>query len=148
DLFQGKSFDDFAGIIQQRYGRGQAKYKLNRKGEQELQHLEWPPSGTTLLRAVDQSGFFHTFCLVIEDRNVSSIVAPKHKENAMVGEGGGIVSEITRPEKVGGDTNSDIVDQITGRGKGASTSEEPVHISEPSKLNPEPTPAASKRDEP
>lgn len=141
DLFQGKSFDDFAGIIQGRYGRGQAKYKLNRKGEQELQHLEWPPSGTTLLRAVDQSGFFHTFCLVIEDRNVSSIVAPKHKENAMVGDTqGGIVSEITRPEKVGGDSNADIVDQITGRGKGASSSEEPVHVSEPSKLNPEPAP--------
>jgi hypothetical protein len=149
DLFQGKSFDDFAGIIQGRYGRGQAKYKLNRKGEQELQHLEWPPSGTTILRAVDQSGFFHTFCLVIEDKNVSGIVAPKHKENALVGsEAGGLVGEITRPEKVSGDSNSDIVDQITGRGKGASSSEEPVHVSEPSKLNPEPTPAASKHDEP
>jgi hypothetical protein len=87
---------------------------------------------------------------VIEDRNVSGIVAPKHKENALVGsEGGGLVSEIKRAEKVGGDTNSDIVDQITGRGKGASTSEEPVHVSEPSKLNPEPTPTpAAKRDEP
>src|SRR5262249_17975192 len=81
---------------------------------------------------------------------VSGIVAPKHKENALVGsESGGIVSEITRPEKVGGDSNSDIVDQITGRGKNASTSEEPGHVSEPSKLNPEPTPAAaSKHDEP
>src|SRR5262249_44052378 len=115
--------------------------------------LEWPPSGTTLLRAVDQSGFFHTFCLVIEDRNVSSLVAGKHKENAMgPAEGGGIVGEITRPEKVGGDTNSDIVDQITGRNRGASSTEEPVHVSEPSKLNPEPAPtpaavAPSKSDQ-
>src|SRR5262249_22092718 len=101
ELFQGKNFDQFAQIIQNRYGRGVAKYKLNRKGEQILEHLEWPPSGATLLRAVDQSNFYDTFCLVIEDRGVSQVVAPRHKENAL-GEGAGsaIVRDIQAPEKV------------------------------------------------
>jgi len=115
DLFEGKNFDQFAELIQNRYGRGIAKYKLNRKGDQVLEHLEWPPSGTTLLRAVDQSNFYDTFCLVIEDRHVSGAVASKHKESAL-GEGhSALVRDISTPEKIAGDANSDIVDRITGR---------------------------------
>src|SRR5262249_20834064 len=119
ELFSGKDFDQFAQIIQNRYGRGTAKYSLNRKGEQVLEHLEWPPSGKTLLRAVDQSNFYDTFCLVIEDRGMASVVAPKHKENALAQEGhsSALVREIQTPEKVSGDANGDIVDRITGRNK-------------------------------
>jgi len=141
ELFQGKNFDQFAQIIQNRYGRGVAKYKLNRKGEQILEHLEWPPSGATLLRAVDQSNFYDTFCLVIEDRGVSQVVAPRHKENAL-GEGAGsaIVRDIQAPEKVSGDVNSDIVDRITGRGKGSEETPPPA-ASEPARISNSPSSA-------
>ena len=142
ELFEGKNFDQFAQIIQNRYGRGQAKYALNRRGEQVLEHLEWPPTGITLLRAVDQSGFYDTFCLVIEDRHVAQTVAPKHKENATAGGGASLVREIQSPEKVSGDANSDIVDRITGRSKAAATSEEPGQlVNEPSKITAPPASA-------
>jgi hypothetical protein len=142
DLFEGKNFDQFAALIQNRYGRGIAKYSLNRKGEQVLEHLEWPPSGTSLLRAVDQSNFYDTFCLVVEDRQVSQQIAPRHKENAS-GVATTIVKEIQAPQKVQGDANADIVDRITGRGKAASSSEEPTNLtSEPAKLGASAAPAA------
>src|SRR5262249_48901816 len=140
ELFEGKSFDQFAQLNQKPYGRGVAKYKLNRKGEQVLEHLEWPPSGTTLLRAVDQSNFYDTFCLVIEDRNVSGAVASKHRESAL-GEGhSALVRDISTPEKIAGDVNSDIVDRITGRAAATQAGEaspppaqEAAHAGEPAR---------------
>jgi hypothetical protein len=143
ELFAGKDFDQFAQIIQDRYGHGIAKYTLNRKGEQILEHLEWPPSGSSLLRAVDQSNFYDTFCLVIEDRSVAHIVAPRHKENAQQVGSSALVREIQAPDKVSGDINADIVDRITGRGKGAASSQEPTNlVSEQPKIN-APTPVAA-----
>src|SRR5262249_30482863 len=108
------------------------KYMLNRKGEQVLQHLEWPPSGTTLLRAVDDSNFYDTFCLVIEDRTVSVAVAPKHKENADSSQSA-IVGEIQKKDKIPGDANSDIRDPIPGPNQDSSPA---PATSEPSKLSP------------
>ena len=139
ELFAGKSFNQFAQVIQGRYGRGTAKYALNRKGEQVLDHLAWPPSGASMLRAVDQSNFYDTFCLVVEDHRVAPQFADKHRAHSSLGQGvtSPLVHEVAKPESVQGDVNADIVDRITGRNRNKASKNLPATIrQEPSRLDP------------
>src|SRR5262249_43383253 len=72
-VFAGKSFDDFAKLIQARYGRAEMKLaSMRTKDEVTLDHLEWPPSNDYTLWAIDQSQFYGNFCLKLMQ---SSVVA-------------------------------------------------------------------------
>jgi hypothetical protein len=111
--FQGKTFDDFAKLIENRFGPAEMKFaNLRTKDEQTLDHLEWAPSGDDELWAIDQSQFYGNFCLVLRQRSVvaqmgSKAHAPKANTNA-------IIDSVTTRDKNDTDANADIVDQITG----------------------------------
>ena len=47
-VFAGKSFDDFAKLIQNRYGPAEMKFtQMRTKTDMKLDHLEWPASATS-----------------------------------------------------------------------------------------------------
>jgi hypothetical protein len=116
-VFAGKSFDDFAKIIQNRYGPAQMKFAaLKTRDDMTLHHLEWPPSGEFQLYAIDQSDFYGNFCLVVFSPTVAKQVESSRTErNTKPARGNALIDAVTQPEKVSGDTNENIVDQITGK---------------------------------
>jgi hypothetical protein len=116
ELFQGKSFDDFSKLIEKRFGQAEMKFaNMRSKDEQVLDHLEWSPSGDYLLWAIDQSGFYGNFCLVLSQPSVVSQLqktreerAPKHANT------NALIDSVTTREKADGDPNADIADDIVG----------------------------------
>jgi hypothetical protein len=115
-VFAGKSFDDFAKIIQNRYGPAQMKFAaLKTRDDMKLDHLEWPAAGNFQLFAVDQSEFYGNFCLVLFNPSVAKQVeAARSEHNTKPVKGNALVDAVTQPEKTGADANENIVDQITG----------------------------------
>jgi hypothetical protein len=117
--FQNKTFDDFAKLIEKRFGPAEMKFaNLRTKDEQTLDHLEWAPSGDDELWAIDRSQFYGNFCLVLKQR---SVVAQMTKDKPQKsGTRNALIDQVTTRDKIEGDVNSDIVDQITGtKPKGA-----------------------------
>jgi hypothetical protein len=116
-VFAGKSFDDFANIIQNRYGQAEMKFsQLRTKDDMTLDHLEWPASGDYQLWAIDQSGFYGNYCLKLQQPSVVAQLqkardakAPKRPN------GNALIDAVTAPAQVAGDKNADIVDEITGK---------------------------------
>jgi hypothetical protein len=115
--FAGKTFDDFAKIIQNRYGAAEMKFTtLRTRDDMKLDHLEWPPSGDFQLFAIDQSEFYGNFCLVLfNPTTAKQVEASRTEHNAVVKHGNAVIDAVTTPEKQGSDRNEDIVDQITGK---------------------------------
>lgn len=115
-VFAGKSFDDFAKLIQDRYGPAEMKMATMRtKDDVTLDHLEWPPSGDYTLWAIDQSSFYGNFCLKLSQTSVLAGLEAGRKEHR-VAQGGhsAIIDAVTAPEQNKGDPNADIVDDILG----------------------------------
>ncbi len=112
--FQNKTFDDFAKLIEKRFGPAEMKFaNMRTKDEQTLDHLEWAPSGDDELWAIDQSQFYGNFCLVLKQRSIASQISKNHGASRQ-GSGNALIESVTTRDKVEGDPNSDIVDQITG----------------------------------
>jgi hypothetical protein len=114
-VFAGKSFDDFAKLIQNRYGPAEMKFtQLKTRNDMKLDHLEWPASGDYQLYAIDQSEFYGNFCLVLFQPSVAKQVEAARKEhNTTPARGNAVIDAVTTKEKVSGDSNENIVDQIT-----------------------------------
>jgi hypothetical protein len=111
--FQNKTFDDFAKLIEKRFGPAEMKFaNLRTKDEQTLDHLEWAPSGDDELWAIDQSQFYGNFCLVLRQRSVAAQLEKAHaSKNAHAGNA--LIDSVTTRDKIEGDPNSNIVDEIT-----------------------------------
>ncbi len=116
-LFAGKTFDDFADIIQKKYGPASVVFKSKRTSdEQTLDHLEWPPSGDFLLWAIDLTTFYNNFCLSLMKRSaLKPIEVARNHNNPQAKRGNAIVDQVLRGDEMKGDANADIVDEITGR---------------------------------
>ncbi len=116
-VFKGKSFDDFAKLIQNRYGPAQMKFaSMKTRDDMTLHHLEWPAAGEFRLWAIDQSDFYGNFCLVLFNPGTAKQVdAARTERNTKPVRGNALIDAVTQPEKVGGDANENIVDQITGK---------------------------------
>jgi len=116
-VFAGKSFDDFAKLIQNRYGPAEMKFtQMKTKQDMKLDHLEWPASGEYQLYAIDQSEFYGNFCLVLFNPSVARDVDKARTEhNTKPAHGNALVDAVTQQPKVSGDANENIVDQITGK---------------------------------
>ncbi len=116
-VFAGKSFDDFAKLIQNRYGPAEMKFtQMRTKTEMKLDHLEWPASGEYQLFAIDQSEFYGNFCLVLFNPGVAKQVEQGRTEhNTKAGKSNALIDAVTEQPKVSGDANENIVDQITGK---------------------------------
>ena len=116
-VFAGKSFDDFAKLLQNRYGPAEMKFtQMRTKSEMKLDHLEWPASGDYQLFAIDQSEFYGNFCLVLFNPSVAKQVeAGRTEHNTKPAHDNAIIDAVTQPEKSTADPNANIVDQITGK---------------------------------
>jgi hypothetical protein len=116
-VFAGKSFDDFAKLIQNRYGPAEMKFtQMKTKSDMKLDHLEWPASGDYQLYAIDQSEFYGNFCLVLFQPSVAKQVEQSRSEhNTKPAKGNALIDAVTQQPKVGNDANENIVDQITGK---------------------------------
>ncbi len=116
-VFAGKTFDDFAKIIQNRYGQAEMKFAQKRTSDDmTLHHLEWPAAGEFQLYAIDQSDFYGNFCLVLFNPGVAKQVESARTEhNTKPHAGSALIDAVTQPEKNSNDSNENIVDQITGK---------------------------------
>jgi hypothetical protein len=116
-VFAGKSFDDFAKLIQNRYGPAEMKFaQMRTKAEMKLDHLEWPAAGDYQLYAIDQSEFYGNFCLVLFNPSVAKQVEQARTEhNTKPAKSNALIDAVTQQPKVSGDANENIVDQITGK---------------------------------
>jgi len=116
-VFAGKSFDDFAKLIQNRYGPAEMKFtQMKTKQDMKLDHLEWPASGEYQLYAIDQSEFYGNFCLVLFNPSVAKQVEQARTEhNTKPAKSNALIDAVTQQPKVSGDANENIVDQITGK---------------------------------
>jgi hypothetical protein len=116
-VFAGKNFDDFAKLIQNRYGQAEMKMTtLRTKDDVTLDHLEWPPSGDFSLWAIDQSGFYGNFCLKLQQTSIiAQLERGRQEHNPKQANRNAIIDAVTAPETVKGDPNADIVDEIVGR---------------------------------
>lgn len=82
DLFRDKTFEDFAAVMERRFGAAERKYKVNLKGDAEMSHLEWPPSHGTTLLAIDNTEFYGNFCLVLIKQDAAKKVREGRKVNS------------------------------------------------------------------
>ncbi len=117
-VFAGKSFDDFAKLIQNRYGPAEMKFApMRTSDDMKLHHLEWPASGEYQLYAVDQSEFYGNFCLVLFNPGTNKQVETARTEhNTRPAKGNALIDAVTQqPKTPTGDGNEDIVDRITGK---------------------------------
>ncbi len=110
EVFQGKSFDQFAQAVQGRYGQGQLREAEKQK------FLQWQDASTSL-RAVDNNQFYGFYCLVFEDkdtlRRIDSLrsVKPSQKQKGHI-----LVEAVTADDSTTDPSaNPDIIDRITGK---------------------------------
>lgn len=125
-VFAGKTFDDFAEIIQRRYGPAAMTFKKMRTSdEQQLDHLEWPPAGDYVLWAIDLTSFYGNFCLSLMQKSALPMVERGRKENSPQRQNSNalvdsVLNSDAKARKV--DENADIVDEITGHPAGEGES--------------------------
>jgi hypothetical protein len=110
EVFQGKSFDQFAQALQGRYGEGSVK------GEGKSRWLEWQDAGTAL-RAVDNNQFYGFYCMVFEHKDTVRRLDNLRTAKAESGRStNALVESVTSDEGASeGDYNQDIIDRITGK---------------------------------
>ena len=115
-MFRGKTFADFAGAMEARFGTAERKYATTISGESKLDHLAWPPAGKTKLKAIDNTGLYGNFCLVLLDKDEAGNVMDGRKLNSPKKKSGDpLVEAVTKDGDTGTDENEDIVDRITGK---------------------------------
>lgn len=134
DLYRDKTFEDFAALMERRFGPAERKYKANLKGEAVMSHLQWPSFGNTTLIALDNTGFYGNFCLVLLDRQrAAKVQAARRAHTPTHRRGDPLVGSAIRPASSDIDVNSDIVDRITG----GSPGKPPANDTEQSGTQPE-----------
>lgn len=113
DVFEGKSFDQFADAIQGRYGKAQHRTEKTSAGRHDS--LEWQDQATRL-RAVDNKTFYGFYCLVFEDKDTLRQLAHLRtvKSDDAQAQNRFVESATSDPGRAD-DNNPDIVDRITGK---------------------------------
>ena len=117
ELFEGKTFNDFADMVTARYGAPRRVTSIDVRGKEVLDHLEWPPAGDFLLRAVDHTNLYGNYCLVLSQKSVLDGIDKRRADaNPDKGYKSGI-DQVMKGAGKGdkGDGNTDVVDQITGK---------------------------------
>lgn len=148
--FAGKTFDDFANLIQKRYGPAAVIFQKKRTSdEQAFDHLEWPPSGDYVLWAVDLTGFYGNFCLSLMRTSAVPLIDKARIENNPRGaKGSELVDSVLKNDSAGKDHNADVVDEITGRvSRPIETAPEPQRGDKKKKGGATPPAAPAKKQE-
>ena len=117
NVFEGRSFEEFAAAVQGRFGEAADRSgRLTPEGPQQ-RWLEWQDANTRL-RAIDQTRFYGFYCLVFEDKSTLNRLDTLRANTVEAGNTGGhaLVESVMIPDdgETGGDSNADIADRITG----------------------------------
>lgn len=115
--FAGKNFDDFAEIMQRRYGTAEVSFKKQRTtDEQTFDHLEWPPAGDYILWAIDMTALYNNFCLSLFQKSVVPLIEKARKDIKQDDDSStDLVKKALEMDSSNKDPNADVVDDITGR---------------------------------
>jgi hypothetical protein len=118
ELFQGKTFVDFAASMEGKFGPSQKVATEAATGEAAAHRQLWPPAGNTLLMAIDNTGFYGNFCLVLLNGEDYENVKTGRKINSPPKDyNDPLVEAVTKGgDEMPRDENEDIVDRITGKG--------------------------------
>lgn len=116
DLYRDKTFEDFAGVMQRRFGPAERKFRKTLKGESALSHLQWPLAGATSLVAIDNTEFYGNFCLVLINHKTGLMIQSQRKRAAPSKQyRDPLIDAVTKPGGKGQPTSGNVVEQITGR---------------------------------
>jgi hypothetical protein len=119
DMLQGKSFKEFGGLMQGRFGKARDIYVDERTKagvSHKLDHYLWSSKNGDVLRLVDRSAFYDVFCLVIYDGNVARQQAESYKAHGIKGDrSDALVDAITTKPLNARDENDNVMDRITGQ---------------------------------
>jgi hypothetical protein len=116
ELFRGKTFSQFADMVAARYGEPKRVTTKDGRGQEVLDHLEWPPAGDFLLKAVDHTNLYGNYCLILVQKSVLDTITARRAENNPKHAHRSGIDQVMRAK--GGDNrdgNADVVDQITGK---------------------------------
>lgn len=116
DLYKGKTFDDFAAMMERRFGAAERKFRTTIKGDPVPAYLRWPPINGTALRAIDNTRFFGNFCLGLADvagrervREARKLVrTPRQRRDILV-------ESVLRPAGGSSSVEENVVDRLTGQ---------------------------------
>ena len=146
DLFEGKTFEDFAGVMEARFGPAERKYATTIMGKPKLDHLAWPAADGTIMKAIDNTGFYGNFCLVLVNLNTQERVMSGREMNNPKRKGGDpLVEAATQGRADLTDDNESIIDQITGKdqtapdtvGESLKKKKGNININDPGTIAPE-----------
>lgn len=83
EQYSGYTFPKFQAVIEQIYGKAQEEFEEGITGESELHHLLWKSSGSLHLWAMDKTGVYGNFVLVVLDNTVHEEVLAARKERGL-----------------------------------------------------------------
>ena len=116
ELFEGKTFKEFADMVSSRYGEPKRVTSTDIRGKEVLDRLEWPPAGDFVLTAVDHTNLYGNYCLVLSQKSVLDGMEKRRADaNPDKGYKSGIDQVMKGSKGDKGDGNTDVVDQITGK---------------------------------
>lgn len=111
-VFEGATFDEFGGALQQRYGKARKRTGPLHAGGAPKQWYEWREP-RVLAKAVDNNEFYGFYCLILEDpKTVAKLGKLRKSKPAEVDEGETLVEMVGTDADT--DQHADIADRITG----------------------------------
>lgn len=119
EILADKTFTDFGGLMQARFGKAkQVMVEENKKAgvSVKLDHYAWASASGDGLRLVDRSEFYDVYCLVIFDRKVADELQKTRDRVHPKGPGNdSLVEAVLTGNRNGTDVNENIIDQLTGK---------------------------------
>jgi hypothetical protein len=116
--FNGKSFDEFAGALQGRYGKSVPREGEAAPGLGKSKWLEWQDSQTRL-RAVDNKQFYGFYSVVFESKDTVSHLAQlrTHKADGPVAKNQFVENVTSGIDEEPSTSEQDVLDRITGKNR-------------------------------
>jgi hypothetical protein len=149
DMLQDKSFKEFGGLMQARFGKAREIFvdeKTKGGVSHKLDHFLWSSKSGDVLRLVDRSAFYDVYCMVIYDGNVARQQADAYKAHGKPERSDALVDAITTKPLNNRDENDNVIDRITGRevNRPGDKAPQDIVVPMPAKTN-APTPAEVNR---
>jgi hypothetical protein len=118
ERFAGKSFEEFVEGMQIRYGKAEMSFtKKQTDDEMALDYYQWPPQSDYILRAVDQTGFYGNFCLVLVQKSTIEQIEKERATNSpprVRRTNVHVVDSITQGDSTS-DPNESVIDDVVGK---------------------------------
>lgn len=109
--YKGKTFSDFRGAMEARYGRGEPIIKTDREGKEKVAAVAWK-AGNTYLRAIDLMQFYSNFCLAFSEQSVEDRMLAERQARAPRQAPPRAVVTTPGNDPLH-DPNADVIDRIT-----------------------------------